>query len=94
MPYRPPADTNPDAWYRAVQRIDQVRLTNESFQSVSHSAPFALPKTVSAQPPPLSVARLLPDPPLSVTPKPLPPAPSMGVPMDVDMTRKTRSLPL
>jgi len=31
MPYRQPADTNPDAWYKAVQRIDQVRLTNEAF---------------------------------------------------------------
>jgi len=32
--------------------------------------------------------------PLPVTPKPPPPTPSMGVPMDVDATRKARSLPL
>jgi len=31
MPYRPPADTDPDAWYRAARRIDQARLANEAF---------------------------------------------------------------
>jgi len=31
MPYGRPANTNPDAWYRAAQRIDQVHLTNEVF---------------------------------------------------------------
>jgi len=31
MPYRRPADTDPDAWYRAVQRIDQAHLANEAF---------------------------------------------------------------
>jgi len=41
----------------------------------------------------LSVIRLPPVPFLSVTPKPPLPTPSMGVPMDVDATRKTRSLP-
>ena len=46
MPYGRPADT--DAWYRAARRIDQARLANEAFQSVSRSAPSALPKTVSA----------------------------------------------
>jgi len=40
----------------------------------------------------MSVVRLPPALPLSVTPKPLLPAPSMGVPIDVDTTRKTRSL--
>jgi len=91
MSYGRPADTDPDAWYRAARRIDQARLANEAFQSVSRSAP---PKTVSARPSPLSVARLPPAPPLPVTLKPPPPAPSMGIPMDVDTTRKTRSLPL
>ena len=93
MPYRQPADNDPDAWYRAAQRIDQARLANEAFQSVSHSAPSIPTKTASTQPPPLSVARLPPVPSLPVTPKPLPPAPSMGVPMDVDATRKARPLP-
>ena len=39
MPYRQPADTDPDAWYRAARRIEQARLANEAFQSMSHSAP-------------------------------------------------------
>jgi len=93
MPYRQPADTDPDAWYRAARRIDQACLANEAFQSVSRSAPSAPPKTVSTRPPPLSVARLPPVLPLPVTLKPPPPALSMGIPMDVDTTRKTRSLP-
>jgi len=93
MPYGRPADTDPDAWYRAARRIDQACLANEAFQSVSRSTPSAPPKTVSAQPSPLSVARLPPVLLLPVTPKPPPPAPSMGIPMDVDTTRKTRSLP-
>jgi len=94
MPYGRPTNTDPDAWYRAAQRIDQVHLANEAFQSVSCSAPSASPKTISVQPPSLFAARLLPVLPLPVALKPLLPAPSMGVPMDVDATRKTRSLPL
>ena len=91
MPYRRPADTDPNAWYRAVWRIDQACLTNEAFQFVSHSASL---RTVSARPPPLPVARLPLAPPPPVTPKPLPTTLSMGVPMDIDATRKTRSLSL
>jgi len=94
MSYGRPADTNPDTWYRAAWRIDQAHLTNEAFQSVSRSTPSASPKTVSVRPLPLSVARLPPVPPLPVTPKLPPPAPSMRIPIDVDTTRKTRSLPL
>ena len=93
MPYGRPADTDLDAWYRAAQRIDQVHLANEAFQSMLHSTPSALLRTVSARPPLLPVARLplaLPPP---VTLKPLLTTPSMGVPMDVDATRKARSLP-
>ena len=93
MLYGQPADTDPDAWYRAARRIDQACLANEAFQSVSRSVPSASPKTISARPPPLSVARLPPTPPLPVAPKLPLPAPSMGVPMDIDATRKTRSLP-
>ena len=93
IPYGQPADTDPDAWYKAAWRIDQAYLANEAFQSVSCSAPSASLRTISAQPPLLSVARLplaLPPP---VIPKPPPAIPSMGVPMDVDVTRKARSLP-
>jgi len=94
MPYGRPADTDPDAWYRAARRIDQARLANEAFQSVLRSAPSASLKTVSARPPPLSAARLPLAPPPLVIPKPLLTALSMGVPMDVDAARKARSLPL
>ena len=93
MPYGRPADTDPDAWYTAAWRIDQARLANEAFQSISRSAPSAPLKTISARPLPLSVVRLPLAPPLPVAPKPPPPTLSMGVPMDVDATRKTRSLP-
>jgi len=31
IPYGRPANTDPDTWYRAVQRIDQVHLANEAF---------------------------------------------------------------
>ena len=86
MPYGRPANNDPDAWYRAAQRIDQVCLANEAFQSVSRSAPSTPTKTASTRPPPLSVARLPPVPSLPVTS-------SMGVPMDVDTTRKARPLP-
>jgi len=31
MPYGRPADTDPNAWYRAARRINQARLANEAF---------------------------------------------------------------
>jgi len=31
MPYGRPADTDPDAWYKAAWRIDQAHLANEAF---------------------------------------------------------------
>jgi len=31
MPFGRPADTDPEAWYIAAQRIDQARLTNKAF---------------------------------------------------------------
>jgi len=33
MPFRRPADTDPEAWYAAAWRIDQAQLTNKAFQS-------------------------------------------------------------
>ena len=93
MPYRQSADNDPNMWYRAAQRIDQVCLTNKAFQSMSRSTPSTLPKTASTQPLPLSIARLSSIPPLLVTLKPPLSTLSMGVPMDVDTTRKARSLP-
>jgi len=94
MLYGRPTDTDLNTWYRAARRIDQARLANKAFQSVSRSTPSGPAKTISVRPPPMSVVRLPPAPPLPVTPKPLPPTPSMGVPMDVDATRKMRPLPL
>jgi len=37
MPFGRPADTNPEAWYAAAQRIDQAWLANEAFQSTLRS---------------------------------------------------------
>jgi len=48
MPYGRPANTDPDAWYRAAWRIDQACLANKAFQSVLHSTPSIPTKTVSA----------------------------------------------
>jgi len=48
MPYERPANTDPDTWYRAARRINQVCLTNKAFQSMSHFAPSASLKTISA----------------------------------------------
>jgi len=31
MPFRQPADTDPEAWYAAAWRIDQAQLANEAF---------------------------------------------------------------
>jgi len=39
MPYGWPANTDPNAWYKVAQRIDQAHLTNEAFQSVLRSTP-------------------------------------------------------
>jgi len=41
MPFRQPADTDPEAWYAAARRIDQARLTNEAFQSTLWSTSTA-----------------------------------------------------
>jgi len=90
MPYGRPANNDPNTWYRAVQRIDQARLTNKAFQSVLCSTSSTPTKTASTQSLPLSIARLPPVLPLLVTLKPLLPAPSMGVSMDIDATWKAR----
>ena len=47
MPYGRPADTDPDAWYRAAWRINQACLANKAFQSVSCSVLSASSKTIS-----------------------------------------------
>jgi len=93
MPYGRPADTDLEAWYVAAQRINQVRLANEAFQSTlqtTTSAPScsALPCST-----PLSMFHP-PQPALPpVLPRPPPPALSGGIPINVDMVQKTCSLP-
>ena len=94
MPFRRPADTDPEAWYAAAQRIDQVRLANEAFQSTLWSTTVTPARSAPARPTPFSVLRSSPAAPPSVLPRPpLPlPAPSSGISMDVDAVQKTRSL--
>ena len=36
MPFGQPTDTDPEAWYAAAWRINQVQLANEAFQSTLH----------------------------------------------------------
>jgi len=84
MPFGQPADTDPEAWYAAARRIDQVWLTNEAFQSMlrlTMTAPahFALSQSAS-----LSTFCLPPSTPPSVPLRPTPPIPSGGIPIDVD----------
>jgi len=94
MPFRRPTDIDLEAWYAAAQRINQARLANKAFQSTlqtttltsSHSAlPCLTPLSMFCPPQPA---------PPSVLPRPPPLTPSGGVPIDVDMVRKTRFLPL
>jgi len=58
MPFGRPADTDPEAWYAAAQRIDQARLTNEAFQSTLRSMTTAPTRSALPQPTPLLMLRL------------------------------------
>jgi len=96
MPFGRPADTDPEAWYAAAWRINQAWLANEAFQSTLRST-----TVTPARPTPtrLTSFSVLCSPPValpSVPPRPPPPlpAPSGGIPMDVDTVQKMRSLPL
>ena len=93
MPFGRPADTDPEAWYAAVQRIDQARLTNEAFQSTLRSMTTAPMRSALPQPTPLSMLRLPQSAPPPVPPRPAPSVPSGGIPMDVDTVWKTRPTP-
>jgi len=57
MPFGRPADTDPEAWYAAAWRIDQVRLTNEAFQSTLRSMTMALTCSALPRPTPLLMLR-------------------------------------
>ena len=90
-----PADTDPEAWYTAAQRIDQAQLANEVFQFTLWSMTMTPARSAFAQPTPFFVLRSSPAalPSIPPRPSPPPPAPSGRIPMDVDVVRKTRSLP-
>ena len=93
-----PADTDPETWYTAAQRIDQAQLANEVFQFTLWSMTITPTRSAFAQPTPFFVLRSPPAALPSIPPRPpLPPpssAPSGRIPMDIDAVWKTRSLPL
>ena len=93
MPFGRPADTDLEAWYAAARRIDQARLTNETFQSTLQSTTTA--PMCSALPQPASLSMFcLPQSTLPPIPlRPAPPVPSRGIPMDVDTVQKARPTP-
>jgi len=87
MPFGRPADTDPQTWYTAARRIDQAWLANEAFQSTLRSTTVTLTRSAPTRPTPFSVLR---SPPVALPP---PPAPSGGIPIDINAVRKTRPLP-
>jgi len=94
MPFERPADTDPEAWYAAARRIDQARLTNETFQSMLRSTTMAPTRSALPRPTPLSMFRFPQSTPPPVPLRPTLPVPSGEVPMDVDTVQKTRPAPL
>ena len=93
MSFRRPANTDLEAWYIAAQRINQVQLANEAFQSMLQSTTVTLACSALARPTLFSVLHSPPAALPSVLPRPPPPSPSSGIPMDIDTVWKTYSLP-
>jgi len=95
MPFGRPADTDPEAWYAAAQRIDQAWLANEAFQSMLRPTTVTPACSAPTRPTPFSVLRSPPVAPPSVLPRPPPPSSALsgGIPMDIDAVQKTRPLP-
>jgi len=95
MLFRRPADTDPEAWYAAAQRIDQAWLANEAFQSTLWSITVTPAHSALARLTPFSVLCSSPAALPSVPPRPPSPlpAPFGGIPMDIDAVWKTCSLP-
>jgi len=94
MPFRWPADTDPEAWYTAARRINQARLTNEAFQSTLWSTTTAPMHFALSWPAPLLIFCLPQSAPPPIPLRSALSVPSGGIPMDVDTIRKTRSTPL
>jgi len=93
MPFGRSADTDLEAWYAAAQRIDQVQLTNEAFQSTLQSTTTVPTRSVLPRPTPFSMLHLPQSAPPPVPLRPALPVPSGGIPMDVDTVRKTHPTP-
>jgi len=95
MPFGQPADTDPEAWYTAAWRINQARLANEAFQSTLRSTTVTPARSTLARPTLFSVLHSPPAASPSILPRPPPPlpAPSGGVPTDIDAVQKTHTLP-
>jgi len=94
MPFGQHIDTNPEAWYAAVQRIDQVWLANEAFQSTLCSTTLTPTCSALLQLTPLPILYPPPVAPPLVLPRSLLPTLLGGIPMDIDTIQKIRSLPL
>src|SRR5438105_4718338 len=79
-----PSDTDPEAWFRLAVQMDQNRAADQAFyapQRTTAPAPASARSGPLSRPPPaIPAARVAP---------PL----DMGVPMDIDATRRTKSLP-
>jgi len=90
MPFGQPADTDPEAWYVAAQRIDQARLANEAFQSMLWSMTVTPAHSAPTRPTPFLVLRSPPAAPPSILPRPPPPPPALSgeIPMDVDAVKR------
>jgi len=74
MPFRQSADTDPEAWYAAAQRINQAWLANEAFQSMLRSTTVTPACSALARPTPFSVLHSPPAALPSIPPRPpLPP---------------------
>ena len=93
MPFGRPADTDLEAWYTTAQRIDQVQLTNEAFQSTLQSTTTAPTHSALPRPAPLSMFRLPQSALPPVPPRPAPPVPSGGIPMNIDTAQKMHPTP-
>ena len=94
MPFRQPADTDLEAWYAVVQRMNQAWLANKTFQSILRSTTSAPSRSALPWSTPLSIFRPPQPAPPPVSPRSPLPIPSGGIPMDVDAVQKMCSLPL
>ena len=73
MPFGRPADTDPEAWYAPAWRINQVRLTNEAFQSMLQLMAAAPTRSALPWPTPFLTFHLFQSIPPPVLLRPIPP---------------------